>query len=195
MKIIFYAIQITFLFSFASCFSEGLKRTPLDKLENQKFASLGISIDLPSKINNNYYLKLYDDNGYQKNSESKGALIIAMHPFASGTLSESNYILDLKIIRLTKSQFEDFINGKNLNLQMDEFKYFKNKLQGIQPTIVESSFQDRKGVFVIFRKDIPLANGDIVVAGAKLLHEVHNLNYESEDKEAIKKILNSIKSL
>jgi hypothetical protein len=198
MKKILQVFQIVIIAIIFGCFSEGLKRTPLTELETQSFTSLGISMELPSKPKDNdgqYYLKLYDSIGYQKNSESKGTLIIAMHPFGSGTLAEPNYILDFKVIRLSQKQFDDFTNGKNLNNELEEFKSFKNKSKGLQTNIIENSIDEKNGNFFVYRRDIPLPTGDIVVAGAKLMHETHNLNYEPEDKAAIKKILNSIKPL
>jgi len=190
--------NLLFCSTFACSMPVGLIRTPMDKLSSTAYPTLGFIIDLPEQpqdIYSQYILKKYDSDTYKNNTNTKGALVLMMHPKWSGqSLTEPKYLLEFTIIRLSPGAFESFKLG---NHRENQCLCFGREQTNFASSIVEKivTEKDTSNTFNCFRKDIKLKDGDIIIANARLVREEQILKYENDDKAVIKRILDSIKPL
>ena len=176
----------------------GLKRTPLTDLSYKEYKTVGIQVLLPEQpfdIYSKYMLRISDSEYFQKIMDTKATITVQMHPFWSGQpLTEPQYFLSFWIARMSPVSYGRFtLKQHMLNGDVD----FSFAYSNICTTVQEAFLHDKNSNFdyLCFRKDCPLADGDIVVIGAKLLHYKDRNPNEKEDVEAIRRILDSIRPL
>jgi len=179
------------------CTADGLVKTELNNRKHFEYPSLGISMELPKQSWNfcaGYPLNIYDGSTFEINSHVKSQLVAFMHPVWFGNpLVEPDYLLVIKISRLTPKEFDGFLNG-------DPYLFggYGDKQEPFRKDLVQYETKEKHGnrQYLVFRKDIKLSDGDIVIAGAELRNNV-NFPYfnREEDIKAIMEILNSVKPL
>jgi len=191
-------ILLSGLFMLLACTSpHGLIKTPMIRLEKNNFPPLGVSIELPREPENEYSMymfRLYESGIYLENCDCKAHLLIGMHPYWFGSLSEPQYIMHINFVRLSQDEFEKFKIGKqNFNYMICFSDYKSRFVDNIEESIYKEKDSSRE--FIRFHKDVALPDGDVVVCGAYLERIFEKNRSEDDDIKAIRRILNSIKPL
>jgi hypothetical protein len=192
----FMALCLSALSLGGCCTTKGLVKTPLGQMTRENFPSLGVSLELPKPSNNpcaKFQLSLDYSSVFQTNARLKSLLMVRMHPYWFGATVEPRYCLYLQVARVTPDEFEMFLNGKHDYLN----RIYGREVKTFQPGQVSYAMNEPHGprIFLVFRKDIRLPDGDIVVAGASLVNNDGVIPNKEEDVAAIKAILESIRPL
>jgi hypothetical protein len=140
-----------------------------------------------------YALDVEDSPAFQSNACMKAEMYIEMHYVWAGANVEPTPMLDFFIARLTPKEYADLLKGDEIYLN----RVFGNKLKAFQSVVVIYSIAESHSWrhFLVFRKDVQLKDGDVVVAGARLVDNKGVVPNKEEDVKSITEILNSITSL
>jgi hypothetical protein len=149
----------------------------------------------PANVHERYLVTVSDSERFQKAMDTMATVTVQMHPFWSGQpLVEPHYLLSMWMSRMSLTSYSRFAQGRHmLNDDVD----FGFAYSNVCTTTQEAFRSDRNSGFdyLCFRKDCPLAGGDVVVVGVKLLHYKDRNPGEKEDVEAIRRMLDSIRPL
>jgi hypothetical protein len=194
--VVFIAMCLSALSFAGCCTTKGLVKTPLGQMTRENYTSLGVSLELPKPSNNpcaKSQMNLNYSSVFQTNARLKSELMILMHPYWFGATVEPRYCLSLYVARVAPSEFEMFLNGKHDYLN----RIYGREVKTLQPGQVSYAMNEPHGtrIFLVFRKDIRLPDGDIVVAGARLVNNDGVIPNKEEDIAAIKAILQSVRPL
>jgi hypothetical protein len=178
------------------CTAKGLVKTQLINRKRVSYPSLGITLELPKNgitPCKRYLIHVWDGRVFQTNAHLRAVMLIGMHPVWTGPMTEPLDLLELYIARTTPDEFAKFLMGKQVNLN----RVFGEQLKAFQSEVTSYVMHERHGplIFLVFRKDIRLPGGDIVVAGARLVNNGGVVPDKEEDIRAITEILNSIQPL
>ena len=192
---LFVVLTILSLAVAGCCAPNGLVKTPLNDRKCVSYPSLGITIDLPKQskdIYACYTLQLYDFTKSEAVPDVKFDLVACMHPVWFGSmLVEPDYLLVFHVSRVSSKEYNKFLIG-------DQYLngIYGDKPEPFKEAVVQYEMKEKHGErqFLVFRKDIKLPDGDIVVAGERLRKNVYIPNKE-DDLKAIVEILNFVKPL
>ena len=193
----FWGIICMPLLTFFGC-CIGVVKTSLNNLEPKRYATLGVTVDLPPQPLDpyaKYILNYYDSPLWQKNANCIASLRVAMHPAWSGlSFTEPVYLLRLDFDRLSPRAFEIFTQGEHFLNSDRVFGYDKSVFQPtVSYRVVVLEMEHR--TYRCFRKDIKLPNGDYVVAQAKILEAPSAVPDITAEIKSIHEILDSVKPI
>jgi hypothetical protein len=149
----------------------------------------------PTSVYRRYFVTTYDSEQYRRDTGTKASVVIDIHPSWSGEpFTEPQYFLTFTLTRMTPRSLDLFRQGKHSENAEPAFGF---AYSNVCTTTQEAFRSDRNSGFdyLCFRKDCPLAGGDVVVVGVKLLHYKDRNPGEKEDVEAIRRMLDSIRPL
>jgi hypothetical protein len=184
-----------FLIVNGCCTTQGPVKTPLTDRVRKSYPSIGISIESPKEPKDTcacYTLHLYDGPTFESFAHVKAHLVLCMNPVWTGPTVEPNYLLTFYISRVTPQEFKNFLLGEQyLN------GIFGDHPESFRSEVSTYKLAEKHGThkFLVFRKDIRLKDGDIVVAGATLLDNEQASPSNEEDIHSISEILDSIEPL
>lgn len=190
-------IMFAIFSSLISCTNpNGLIRTPYDCFETVTLEAIGVQISLPENStlhSSNYYMKIYDSEAYQKNTNSI-SVVIQMHPYwFVGSTAEPEYFL---IIRLNKAKSGDIIIDpykRFIRIGLLDLKGLMDNYDDIDAWIGLDQYSGRE--YYILQKEIVLPYNNIIYVSAKLFHRPDINTKENDDVYVIRKIFNSIEPM
>lgn len=187
----------------AGCDVPKFVKTPLTPRTRVSYPSLGVSFELPKQAERRaarYELLPGDEKMTMQMYNIRARLTVAMHPTRGSAFSEPCYWLLLEFDRIDKNEYERFLEGKakQLNGILGGPDHWKRVAS--PSGIPEISSYMMPGIQnwqenLVMRRSVALDNGDVVVAGVKLVNNPGAFPDKEEDIKELVKILQSIQPL
>ena len=166
----------------------GLQRTDITELKRKDFPTIGVSMELPVKLER---LRLSDSIEYQQEWKCK-ILTFSMHLVYPGGLTEPLYLINVRLVYLEKVIYANYQRKDHVE---NGTQCFKDTKFHVNMTKFEVIHPNGRTPLRCYRRDFKNEKtGDVILAAITYLDNYEgNMQYRDQDIEAIKQMLNSIK--